>query len=380
MDIFQFYSKSPDSVPGKGTGETLVSESTVYKELQSIKGWRKVLSNFAQTPFQWHDRQWNTVEHAFQASKYETLDPSFFASFSLDSGSDLAKADGGEAQRLRKAIKFTKEQEAEWDARKDDLLAELWLAKFTQNEDAKRVLLATGTAQLWHVIPRSSVKERWEVLELLRQELREAQTNAPKQQTEMESAAPKTKSRGRKKATAVAPEQQVVDRTEEAVATGIGGLPPPAVLVSDVVVEQEEREPVRPELDQAEVKQSSIRLCPVCNYYLYVVMEDKEQATLIRKCRNCGFHEQDTEGGLVMEMVVQEKSSESYKIQLNEFTHRDPCLPHLRKNISCPNPGCGSNQGKQEPDVIYMKYDPVNMLYIYICNVDGCGTTWRSRR
>lgn len=377
MDIFQFYSKSSDAAPGKGTGETLVSDPDLYKELRSLKGWRKVLSNFAQTPFQWKDHQWISVEHAFQAAKYETVDPEFFLSFSLDSGSDLSKADGSEAQKQRKAIKFTKEQQVAWDARKDDLMAELWLAKFTQNEEAKRVLLATGTAQLWHVTPRPSVKERWELLELLREELREAQTNAPKQETEMEAAAPKTKSRGRKKVTAVPPEQEVLD----VAATGTGGLPPPAVLVSDVVVDPEEREPLPPPtLEEADSKQSSIRLCPVCNYYLYLMMDDKEQATLIRKCRNCGFQEQDSEGGLVMEMVVQEKSSESYKIQLNEFTHRDPCLPHLRKNISCPNPGCGSNQGKQEPDVIYMKYDPVNMLYIYICNVDGCGTTWRSRR
>jgi predicted NAD-dependent protein-ADP-ribosyltransferase YbiA (DUF1768 family)/DNA-directed RNA polymerase subunit M/transcription elongation factor TFIIS len=343
------------------------------------------LSNFAPTPFEWKDHQWNSAEHAYHAAKFETLNPDVFYSFTLDSGSELGQGDGSLAQKQRKAVKFTKAQQADWDAKKAGLLTEIWRAKFTQNEEAKRVLLLTGKAELWHVIPRSATKEHWTALEEIRAELvledetpREAQTNAPKQETEMEAATTaKPKTRGRKKV--VAPNQQSFEVNATAV-TGTAGLPPASVLASAVAADEEAEQILRSGIQEGEPKKSSIRLCPECNYYLYLVMDNVEQNTLVRKCRNCGYNEVDTQGGLVMEMIVQEKSSESYKIQLNEFTHRDPCLPHLRKDISCPNPACGSNQGKQEPDVIYMKYDPVNMLYIYICNVDGCGTTWRSGR
>jgi hypothetical protein len=78
-----------------------------------------------------------------------------------------------------------------------------------------------------------------------------------------------------------------------------------------------------------------------------------------------------------METLVQERSSEGYKILLNEFTRQDPTLPHVR-NIKCANDACNSNGGRgAERDVIYMKYDAVNMKFMYVCNV--CGFTWRSR-
>jgi len=52
-------------------------------------------------------------------------------------------------------------------------------------------------------------------------------------------------------------------------------------------------------------------------------------------------------------------------------------LPHIRKNITCPNVGCDSNKGGKDPDVIYIKYDAVNLLYLYICDI--CGEKWHSR-
>jgi DNA-directed RNA polymerase subunit M/transcription elongation factor TFIIS len=103
-----------------------------------------------------------------------------------------------------------------------------------------------------------------------------------------------------------------------------------------------------------------------------------EDQSLHRLCRNCGHREEDTKGGMVMEMMVQERSAEGYKILLNEFTRQDPRLPHIRKNIKCPEPTCDSNHGKKDPDIIYIKYDAVNMLYLYICDI--CGFQWRSAR
>lgn len=131
-----------------------------------------------------------------------------------------------------------------------------------------------------------------------------------------------------------------------------------------------------PNLEATETSESSLRYCPVCENYLYMQV-DAESQELRRVCRKCGFKEEDAKGGLVMEMMIQQKSSEGYKILLNEFTRKDPRLPHIRKNITCPNTVCDSNKGGKEPDVIYIKYDVVNLMYLYICDI--CGEQWHSR-
>ena len=116
-----------------------------------------------------------------------------------------------------------------------------------------------------------------------------------------------------------------------------------------------------------------MKFCPKCENYLYM---DAKSGELLRLCRTCGFSETDTQGGLAMETVVQERSSEGSKILLNEFTRQDPTLPHV-VTIKCPKATCITNTGKQQRDVIYIKYDAVNLKYLYICNV--CGEQWRSR-
>jgi DNA-directed RNA polymerase subunit M/transcription elongation factor TFIIS len=113
--------------------------------------------------------------------------------------------------------------------------------------------------------------------------------------------------------------------------------------------------------------------CPTCRYYLYLNQDDK---TLRRVCRNCGYQEEDKMGGLILEIDLKEKTSEGYKILLNEFTKQDPTLPHV-DTIKCPNEGCGSNTSGKPRDVIYIKYDATNMKFLYICNV--CDTKWRSK-
>ncbi len=120
--------------------------------------------------------------------------------------------------------------------------------------------------------------------------------------------------------------------------------------------------------------------CPTCRYYLYLSQErsgdDEKEDILRRICRNCGYQEEDQKGGLVLEIDLKEKTSEGYKILLNEFTKQDPTLPHVN-TIKCPNVDCKSNVGGTERDVIYIKYDAVNLKFLYICNV--CDTKWRSK-
>lgn len=316
-DIFQFYSGSADAAPGKGAGETLESPPETYKELRAIKDWRRILA----------------------------------AAVAVDA----------------------------------------------PTPELARVLSLTRSAELWNK------KERAVRLEEMRAAV---QRNAPATPEMAENAAaaaaggpapaaPKPKAAAKPRAKKGAAAGAAAPLEAPPLPAGDGGpvggpaFPVGAVpegALADEAVLAPPAPPAAPPvgLDEPDRRESSIKFCPVCRYYLYSTVTldpaDTSKQELVRLCRNCGFREKDEKGGLVMEMMIQESASEGYKILLNEFTRRDPRLPHLRKNIKCPDPACPSNHGRAETDIIYIKYDPVNLLYLYICNVDGCGFRWRSRR
>jgi DNA-directed RNA polymerase subunit M/transcription elongation factor TFIIS len=120
-------------------------------------------------------------------------------------------------------------------------------------------------------------------------------------------------------------------------------------------------------------------MCPKCDYYmpltLYTPSEEGASQEFKRSCRNCG-HSQSETPGLVMETVYQAKGTESYQTMLNEYTSKDPRLPHVN-NLPCPNETCPTNTVGEEKDVIYIKYDTANLKFMYICT--KCKTHWRSR-
>ena len=116
-----------------------------------------------------------------------------------------------------------------------------------------------------------------------------------------------------------------------------------------------------------------MKFCPVCRYYLYL---DTADGNLKRICRSCGYKEEDTQGGLILETNLKEHTSDGYKVLVNEFTKYDPTLPHV-DNIKCPNAICSTNTHGTKRDVIYIKYDTVNLKYLYICNT--CDIQWRSK-
>jgi DNA-directed RNA polymerase subunit M/transcription elongation factor TFIIS len=247
-----------------------------------------------------------------------------------------------------------------------------WRRSLAKGENLETILPLTRTAELWIIQGKS--KTRREDLEKMRSAFAtaaEAIQRAPPTQSEMPppSTSPKKKKTPKRKgggdennAPAPAPAAPALQQPEGEVVQGLLPEPPPAdVPVPEPGPEQEN---------------SVIRFCPTCRYYLYLQVEGEEQ-NLFRVCRVCGYKEEDVKGGLVMETTVREHATEGYKILLNEYTRQDPRLPRL-KTIPCPEPGCDSNHGKKPSDVIYIKHDAVNMLYMYICDV--CGFTWRSAR
>jgi DNA-directed RNA polymerase subunit M/transcription elongation factor TFIIS len=122
-----------------------------------------------------------------------------------------------------------------------------------------------------------------------------------------------------------------------------------------------------------------MKFCPTCKYYLYLKPSSSDGDTgseLSLQCVNCGYTEKDLVGGLISETTVQHKSSEAFKIMINEFTKQDNTLPHI-KTIPCPREACPTNNGSVDRDIIYMTYDAAGKKNLYICNV--CGEQWKSR-
>lgn len=171
-DKFVFYSKSADAKPGRGQGEN-VRNPKDYTELEKIKDWRKALSNFHIAPFKLDDNEWNSVEHFFHAVKFRNNKISsknydYYQTFSVNGGRPwstnpfFAKQAGKAGRTSAKGVVYNKTIEGFkipdikmrqdfYTSNVDSRLQKLaFLAKFTQHENLKRLLLATGDAELWH--------------------------------------------------------------------------------------------------------------------------------------------------------------------------------------------------------------------------------------
>lgn len=149
IDKLFFYSNSADKYPGKGANEYVVDDK-IYKELNDIKDWRKILSNLYNHEFTYENKIYNSVEHAFQSKKIEIVDKEKAYWFCKNSGNTIGISDGLIARKNRKLVILSSKDLIKWNNQKHKILYEILWAKFTQIPIAKKVLLLTHDAILLH--------------------------------------------------------------------------------------------------------------------------------------------------------------------------------------------------------------------------------------
>ena len=172
-DVLRFYIKSADNEPGKADGDSIAKENNVaYSKLirpkrtnDIYKNWRRKLDDKWERPskdplFTLDGRKWLTVSHYHEGSQFKKGYPDVYHTFSLDSDSKLSKD-----------VKLIKETLKTIDKKPDDdynsvkyprRIVERQKAlyeKFNQNDDLKKVLMATNQAKLVQRIPGKQLQK-----------------------------------------------------------------------------------------------------------------------------------------------------------------------------------------------------------------------------
>jgi hypothetical protein len=160
--VFMFYSKSGDKpLPGRGSGETIPMEKIKeYVELASVPQWRKKLSDYyvlEKDPFLLDDKRWASSANYILGSQYKKMSPDFYLSFSRDSGTEIGKnpfiakaacSDNGMYKgRLLRPVEV--EVDPDYNSkREENEKMKARMAKFSQCDEMKKLLLATKNAKL----------------------------------------------------------------------------------------------------------------------------------------------------------------------------------------------------------------------------------------
>lgn len=121
-----------------------------------------------------------------------------------------------------------------------------------------------------------------------------------------------------------------------------------------------------------------MHFCNKCNNMYYIRINSEDENKLVYYCRNCGNEDdQLTAENICVSKTQLKRSEQKYNHIINEYTKFDPTLPRIN-TIKCPNSECSSNKSDGEREVIYLRYDDINMLYIYLCA--KCDTVWKTQK
>ena len=149
--------------PGKGNKEKIVLETqSDFKELHGMSQWRRRLADDYMEEFAHDGKTWPSVTHLFEALKFKDTHNNFYQMFTKESGTEIiksasnAKIAGSNKGSKGSIILRPKDIRLEDEYREENLnaksfipiLEEAQMAKFSNNDELKDMLLSTKDAKL----------------------------------------------------------------------------------------------------------------------------------------------------------------------------------------------------------------------------------------
>jgi DNA-directed RNA polymerase subunit M/transcription elongation factor TFIIS len=123
-----------------------------------------------------------------------------------------------------------------------------------------------------------------------------------------------------------------------------------------------------------------MHFCTNCSNMYYIRLSEEDPNSIVYYCRNCGHENKN----ISLDSVTISKTSfkhnkQKYNSIINKYTKMDPTLPRIN-TIKCPNQSCKSNEKQYNKDreIIYLRYDDVNMNFVYMCTT--CDTVWNTEQ
>jgi DNA-directed RNA polymerase subunit M/transcription elongation factor TFIIS len=119
-----------------------------------------------------------------------------------------------------------------------------------------------------------------------------------------------------------------------------------------------------------------MHFCSNCQNMYYIKIEPESNDQLVYYCRNCGNVDTTlTIKNICVSKTQIKQTEQSFNNIINKYTKLDPTLPRIN-NILCPNKECPTNNSSSEREIIYIRYDDINMKYIYLCST--CDNVWQT--
>ena len=127
-----------------------------------------------------------------------------------------------------------------------------------------------------------------------------------------------------------------------------------------------------------------MHFCSQCQNMYYIRVEEDNADKLIYYCRHCGNEDTNINSqDISVSKIVIKNNEQNFSNIINKYTKLDPTLPRIN-NILCPNPNCDTNHNSNkdpskkmaEREIIYIRYDDINMKYVYVCST--CDTIWKT--
>ena len=123
-----------------------------------------------------------------------------------------------------------------------------------------------------------------------------------------------------------------------------------------------------------------MHFCTNCSNMYYIRLSEEDPNSIVYYCRNCGHENKN----ISLDSVTISKTSfkhnkQKYNSIINKYTKMDPTLPRIN-TIKCPNQSCSSNEKENDKDreIIYLRYDDVNMNFVYMCTT--CDSVWNTEQ